>query len=113
MNVPEDGCLLRVFVGESDRFEGGPLYEAIVLKAREIGLAGATVLRSSMGFGKQSRLHTAKVLRLSDDLPMVVEIVDARARIETLLPHLDAMMSGGLVTMERVQVIRYSAHEQA
>lgn len=112
MNVPQDGCLLRIFVGESDRFEGKPLYEAVVLKARELGLAGATVLRSSMGYGKESRLHTAKVLRLSDDLPMVVEIVDARERIETLLPHLDSMMTGGLVTMEPVEVIRYSAHRR-
>ncbi len=112
MNVPHEGCLLRVFVGESDRYEGTPLYEAVVLKARELGLAGATVLRSPMGFGKESRLHTAKVLRLSDDLPMVVEIVDARERVEALLPHLDVMMTGGLVTMEPVEVIRYSAHRK-
>ena len=112
MHVPEDGCLLRVFVGESDRFESMALYEALVLKARELGLAGATVLRSSMGFGKESRLHTAKVLRLSADLPMVVEIVDSKEKIDSLLPHLDAMMTGGLVTMEKVKVIRYSAHER-
>mgnify|MGYP001826339379 CR=1 FL=1 len=111
MHVPEEGCLLRIFVGESDRHGGAPLYEAIVLAAREWGLAGATVLRSSMGFGKESRLHTAKVLRLSDDLPMVVEIVDSLEKVEAFLPQLDAMMSGGLVTMEKVKVIRYAAHE--
>ena len=111
MHVPRDGCLLRIFVGESDRFDGEPLYEAIVLKARELGLAGATVLRSSMGYGKQSRLHTAKVLRLSDDLPLVVEIVDSEEAVEAFLPHLDQMMTGGLVTMEKVKVIRYAAHE--
>lgn len=110
MHVPEEGCLLRIFVGESDRHGGVPLYEAIVLAARELGLAGATVLRSSMGYGKESRLHTAKVLRLSDDLPMVVEIVDSLGKVEAFLPQLDAMMSGGLVTMEKVKVIRYAAH---
>jgi PII-like signaling protein len=107
MNVPEEGYLLRVFVGESDRHGRRPLYEAIVLKAREAGLAGATVLRGVMGFGRRSVLHTAKILRLSEDLPMVVEIVDAREKIEEFLPVLDGMIAEGLVTLERVQVIHY------
>jgi uncharacterized protein len=107
MNIPEDGYLLRIFVGESDRAGHHPLYEAIVLKAREAGLAGATVLRGVMGYGRHSILHTAKILRLSEDLPMVVEIVDDLEKIESFLPSLDEMMMDGLVTLERVQVIRY------
>jgi PII-like signaling protein len=103
---------MRVFIGESDRHEGRPLYEAIVLRARACGLAGATVLRSPMGFGANSRLHTAKILRLSDDLPMVVEIIDEEAKIEAFLPVLDTMMDGGLVTLEKVRVIRYQQHQQ-
>jgi len=109
MTIPEDGCLLRVFVGESDRYGHHPLYEAIVLKAREQGLAGATVLRGLMGFGKHSILHTAKILRLSEDLPMIVEIVDSREKVENFLPLLDEMISDGLVTLERVKVIHYKA----
>ena len=109
MTIPEDGCLLRVFVGESDRYGHHPLYEAIVLKAREQGLAGATVLRGLMGFGKHSILHTAKILRLSEDLPMIVEIVDSREKVESFLPLLDEMISDGLVTLERVKVIHYKA----
>jgi PII-like signaling protein len=107
MNLPEDGKLLRIFIGESDRWEHRPLYEAIVLKARDLGLAGATVLRGPMGFGASSRLHTAKILRLSEDLPVVVEIVDTEEQIQRLLPHLDEMVKGGLVTLEQVQVIRH------
>ena len=109
MTVPEDGYLLRIFIGESDRADHRPLYEAIVLKAREAGLAGATVLRGVMGFGKHSVLHTAKILRLSEDLPMVVEIVDSLEKIEGFLPVLDEMISDGLVTLERVRVIQYKA----
>jgi len=109
MPLPHDSVLLRIFIGENDRHEGRPLHEAIVLKARELGLAGATVLRGPMGYGLSSRLHTAKILRLSEDLPIVIEIVDSRERIDTFLPSLDAMMSGGLVTMEKVQVIQYGA----
>src|SRR5438477_1330095 len=105
MQIPRDAVLLRVFIGESDRWHHQPLYEAIVLKAREMHLAGATVLRGPMGFGKSSRLHTAKILRLSMDLPMVIEIVDSEEKIQAFLPMLDAMMSGGMVTLERVQVI--------
>lgn len=106
MNLPEEGKLLRIFIGESDRWEHKPLYEAIVLKARELGLAGATVLRGPMGFGANSRLHTAKILRLSEDLPLIIEIVDTEAQILRLLPHLDEMVNEGLVTLENVQVIK-------
>lgn len=105
----EEGCLLRVFLGESDRHDGKPVYEQIVLKARELRLAGATVLRGPMGFGADSRLHTAKILRLSEYLPIVVEIVDTRDRIESLLPHIDGMMRGGLITIENVRMRRYSS----
>jgi len=107
MELPQDSLLLRIFIGESDRFGGDPLYEAIVLKARERGLAGATVFRSPMGFGAASHLHTAKILRLSDDLPIVVEIVDEEARLNAFLPVLDGMMDGGLVTLEKVRVLHY------
>ncbi|MFY9925675.1 MAG: DUF190 domain-containing protein [Opitutaceae bacterium] len=107
MDLPVESVLLRIFIGESDRHGGRPLYEAIVLKAREAGLAGATVLRSPMGFGATSRLHTAKILRLSDDLPMIVEIVDDEAKIEAFLPLLDGMIGGGLVTLEKARVIHY------
>jgi uncharacterized protein len=109
MQLPDDATLLRIFLGESDRWHGQPLYEAIVLKARSLHLAGATVLRGPMGFGKSSRLHTAKILRLSMDLPLVIEIVDAAEKIQAFLPELDQMMQGGLVTLERVKVIHYRA----
>src|SRR3974377_505153 len=101
MQIPHEAVLLRVFIGESDRWEHKPLYEAIVLKAREQHLAGATVLRGPMGFGKSSRLHTAKILRLSMDLPLVIEIVDSEEKIQAFLPVLDEMMKGGLVTLEK------------
>jgi PII-like signaling protein len=108
MQVPNDAFLLRIFLGESDRGPGGrPLYEAVVLKAREMHLAGATVLRGPMGFGRASRLHTARILRLSDDLPMVVEVVDAEEKVRAFLDAIEPMMGSGLVTLERVQVIRY------
>ena len=107
MHVPREAVLLRIFVGEDDRIKGCPLYEAIVLKAREAGLAGATVLRGPMSFGKSSTLHTAKVLRLSEDLPIVIEIVDTQEKIDAFLPVLDPMMGSGLVTLERVQVLQY------
>jgi PII-like signaling protein len=107
MHLPEDAVLLRIFIGESDRCQHRPLYEAIVLKARELELAGATVLRGPMGFGKSSHLHTAKILRLSMDLPIVIEIVDTAPKINAFLPVLDEMMGGGLVTLERMKVIRY------
>src|ERR1700739_3241529 len=107
MLVPRDSMLLRIFLGEDDRFAHQPLYQAIVLKAREMHLAGATVLRGPMGFGHSSRLHTAKLLRLSEDLPLVIEIVDSEEKIEAFLPILDGMMSSGLVTIEKVQVLQY------
>jgi uncharacterized protein len=107
MHIPEQAVLLRIFIGENDRCEGRPLYESIVLKAREAHLAGATVLRGPMGFGHSSRLHTAKILRLSEDLPLVIEIVDTEAKVNAFLPELDKMMGSGLVTLEKVQVIRY------
>ncbi len=107
MQLPKNAVLLRIFLGESDKFHGRPLYEAIVMKARELHLAGATVLRGPMGFGHSSRLHTAKILRLSEDLPLVIEIVDSEEAIDAFLPVLDGMMRSGLVTLEKVQVLRY------
>jgi uncharacterized protein len=109
MNIPEEGYLLRVFIGESDKSGHRPLYEEIVLKAREAGLAGATVLRGVMGFGKNSILHTAKILRLSEDLPMVVEIVDSLEKVEAFVPTLNAMIKDGLVTIEKIRVIHYKS----
>jgi uncharacterized protein len=107
MQIPKDAVLLRIFCGENDRFEQQPLYEAIVLKAREMHLGGATVLRGPMGYGHSSRLHTAKIMRLSFDLPIVVEIVDTEAKVNGFLPELDLMMSSGLITLEKVQVLQY------
>jgi uncharacterized protein len=107
MELPRDAMLLRIFIGEGDELKGAPLYEKIVLRAREHKLAGATVLRGPMGFGKSSHLHTAKILRLSLDLPMVIEIVDSEEKIREFLPILDGMIQGGLVTLERVQAIMY------
>ena len=112
IHLPHDAVLLRIFIGESDRWKHQPLYEAIVLKARELHLAGATVLRGPMGFGKSSVLHTAKILRLSMDLPLVIEIVDSEEKIRDFLPVLDAMMKGGLVTLEKVRVIDYRANPE-
>lgn len=109
MNTSGDGYLLRIFIGESDRHGHHPLYEAIVLKARSDGLSGATVYRGVMGFGKNSTLHTAKILRLSEDLPMVVEIVDSLDKVEKFLPVLDDMITDGLVTLEKIKVIQYKA----
>src|ERR1700758_1408925 len=108
MQTPKQAMLLRVFFGENDQFERRPLYDAIVLKAREMHLAGATVLRGPMGFGHSSRLHTAKILRLSEDLPVVIEIVDDEDKVKQFLPVVDAMMQGGLITTEKVQVIHYA-----
>lgn len=113
MQIPHQAVLLRIFIGESDRWEHKPLYEAIVLKARELHLAGATVLRGPMGFGKSSRLHTAKILRLSMDLPLVIEIVDSEEKIHAFLPELDKMIGGGLVTLENVRVIEYRGEAKA
>ncbi len=110
MKIPEDGKLLRIFIGESDRWHHQPLYEAIVLKARELHLAGATVLRGPMGFGANSHLHTSKILRLSLDLPIVIEVVDTEEKINLLLPHLEEMVQDGLVTLEDVRVLKYRAN---
>lgn len=107
MQLPRDAILLRIFFGEADHSNHQPLYEAIVLKAREMHLAGATVVRGCLGFGHSTRLHTAKILRLSEDLPLVVEIVDTQEKIDAFLPILDSMMSSGLITMEKVQVLQY------
>lgn len=107
MNVPRDAMLLRILIGEDDKFGRVPLYEAIVLKAREMHLAGATVLRGQMGFGKSSRLHTTKILRLSEDLPLVIEIVDAEDKIRAFAAALNGMIGSGLVTLEKVQVLQY------
>jgi len=107
MEIPRDAVLLRIFFGEDDRFEHKPLHEAIVLKAREMHLGGATVLRGHVGFGQSSILHTTKILRLSQDLPVVVEIVDSQEKIDAFLPVLDRMMTSGLVTIEKVQVLQY------
>ena len=107
MRIPEDAVLARIFVGEDDRSDGKPLYEALVLKARELGLAGATVLRGPMGFGHASRLHTAKILRLSGDLPLVIEIVDGEDKIARFLDAIEPMMGSGLLTLEKVKVLHY------
>ena len=107
MKLPSDACLLRIFIGESDRYNGRPLHEVVVEEARKLGMAGATVLRGILGFGANSRIHTSKILRLSEDLPIVVEIVDTEQKIEELLPQLDQMMDEGLVTLEKVRVITY------
>src|ERR1700756_3591063 len=107
MQIPQDALLLRIFIGESDKWQHKPLYEAIVLKAGELHLAGATVLRGPMGFGKASRLHTSKILRLSNDLPLVIEIVDSEEKINSFLPTLNEMIGGGLVTLEKVRVVHY------
>jgi uncharacterized protein len=112
MKLEGEGKLLRIFLGESDRLDGKPLYESIVQQARESGLAGATVLRGVEGFGARSRIHTAKILRLSEDLPIVVEIVDGEEKIKAFLPAVDRMFelsgSGGMMTLERAEVIRYT-----
>lgn len=112
MKIPEEGMLLRILIGESDHFKGKPLYELIVLKARELGLAGSTVLKGTMGFGATSRMHTTKVLRLSEDLPIVIEIVDSLENINKIIPFLDDHIEEGLVTLEKVQVLKYRHRAQ-
>ena len=107
MKLPEEGILLRIFIGESDTYQGRALYHAIVRKARELNMAGATVLRGMAGFGAASRLHTSRFLRLSEDLPVVIEIVDTEERVQTILPFLDGRVREGLVTMEKVRIIKY------
>lgn len=107
MKLPEEGFLLRIYIGEQDHYKSKALFEAIVLKARELNLAGATVLRGIMGFGADSRMHTAKVLRLSEDLPLIIEIVDTEENLNKLMPFLDETVTEGLITMEKVRVIKY------
>ncbi|HDK81900.1 MAG TPA: DUF190 domain-containing protein [Nitrospirae bacterium] len=107
MKLPEEGILLRILIGESDTLKGKSLYEVIVLKARELNLAGATVFRGIMGFGAASRIHSIKLLRLSEDLPVIVEIVDTQENINKLLPFLDETVKEGLITMEKAKVIKY------
>ncbi|NOX48536.1 MAG: DUF190 domain-containing protein [Chlorobi bacterium] len=107
MKLPEEGYLLRIFIGENDFHKGHPLYEAIVTKAREMNFAGATVLRGIMGFGAESRIHTTKILRLSDDLPIIIEIVDTKEKIDELIPWLDEVVLEGLITLEKMKVIKY------
>jgi hypothetical protein len=107
VKIEGEGQLLRIYIGEGDRCEGKPLYEVIVRRARELGLAGATVLRGLEGFGAHSRIHTAKILRLSEDLPIVIEIVDRGDRIEQFLPELDRLVGDGLITLENVRILAY------
>lgn len=109
MRIPTEGQLLRVFIGEADKWQGQPLYEAIVQLARREGLAGATVLKGCLGFGCKSHLHTAKLLRLSEDLPIIIEIIDSEERISAFLPHLDTMVREGLITIEKAHVVLYRA----
>ena len=110
MNIPTNGKLLRIFIGEQDKWHGQPLHEAIVRFARTQGLAGATCLKGFLGFGAKSRMHTVKLLRLSEDLPIIIEIVDSEERISQFLPHLDAMIGDGLVTLEKAEVLMYRAN---
>ena len=107
MKLPEEGALLRIFIGETDSYNGKPLYEQIVLKARELNIAGATVVRGIMGFGADSRMHTAKILRLSEDLPIIIEIVDTEENLQKLQPFLDETVEEGLITLEKAKVIKY------
>ncbi|MFH1691172.1 MAG: DUF190 domain-containing protein [Candidatus Omnitrophota bacterium] len=107
MKLPQEGVLLRIFIGESDHCHGKLLYEEIVLKARSLGLAGATVVRGVMGYGADSRMHTAKVLRLSEDLPIIIEIVDIQENIDKIMPYLDEVVVEGLITSEKVKVVKY------
>lgn len=107
MKLPEEGMLLRVFIGETDNHNGKALYEQVVLKARELNIAGATVMRGLMGFGADSRMHTAKLLRLSEDLPIVIEMVDTEQKLNSILPFLDEVVTEGLITLEKVRVIKY------
>lgn len=113
MKLSENGKLLRVFIGEMDQYEGKPLYEAILNLAREQGLAGCTIVRGLEGFGASSRVHTAKILRLSEDLPILIEIVDEEKKIDTFLPHLDKMIQDGLVTLESVKVLLYRSQKKS
>ncbi len=109
MKIPADGKLLRIFIGEADKWEGKPLYEEIVLLAKKSGMAGATAIKGFMGFGCKSHMHTTKLLRLSEDLPIVIEIVDSEEKISQFIPQLDTMVKEGLITLEKANVIMYRA----
>jgi PII-like signaling protein len=111
MKLPETGTLLRIMIGENDQHQGKPLYEQIVFKAKALNLAGATVIRGILGFGADSRIHTAKILRLSEDLPVIIEIVDTEEKLATLIPFLDETVKEGLITMEKVRVIKYRSSQ--
>jgi len=113
MKLPEEGKLLRIFIGETDTYQGKTLYEAIVLKARELNLAGASVFRGIMGFGAASRIHSIKLLRLSEDLPVMIEIVDTEEKINLILPFLDETVREGLITMEKVQINKYRSGKKS
>lgn len=113
MELPQEGCLLRLFIGEQSRFEGKPLYEWLVLQSREMGLAGATVWRGMMGFGANSRIHTSKILRLSEDLPIIVEIVDTREKLDKFLSSVDHAMQEGLATLEKAEILFYRSRKKA
>ncbi len=113
MNIEGTGLLARIYIGESDTWHGRPLYEAIVQLLRERGLAGATVLRGIEGFGAKQHLHTTRILRLSEDLPVLIEVVDVEAKIRNILPELDAMVSGGMITLEPVEIIAYRGDGEA
>lgn len=113
MKLPSEAMLLRIFIGESDKRDGRPLYEIIVEEVRKRGMAGATVLRGFLGFGANSRIHTSKILRLSEDLPVIVEIVEAEEKIEAFLPELDELMGEGLVTLEKARIITYRHNHTA
>ncbi len=112
MKLPEEGMLLRIFIGETDKYQGKPLYEQIVLKARELNMAGATVVRGIMGFGADSRMHTSKILQLSNDMPIVIELVDVQEKLDLLMPFLDETVTEGLITLEKVKVIKYRHSQQ-
>ncbi|MER9866931.1 DUF190 domain-containing protein [Mesorhizobium sp. M0136] len=112
MKIPTQAQLLRIFIGENDKADGRPLYEVIVLRAREMQIAGATVLRGAMGFGHSSRLHTTKILRLSEDLPLVIEIVDDEEKLAAFLPVLETIITSGLITLEKVQVLQYGTDNE-
>ena len=109
MKIPADGKLLRIFIGEQDKWQSQPLYEAIVHLAKKEGMAGATAIKGFMGFGRKSHMHTAKLLRLSEDLPIVIEIVDSEEKINKFVPQLDTMVKEGLITLEKVNVVMYRA----
>lgn len=113
MKIPEQGMLLRVFVGEQDKWHREPLYQAIVTLAKKEGLAGATAVKGFLGFGKNSRMHTAKLLRLSEDLPIIIEIVDSEEKLLKFISHLDPMVKEGLITTEKVSVVVYRSNEVA